>query len=98
MGDKLSDEEKKELEDSLEQGKTALKGENKEELESALERITKSSHKLAELMYKQASENSDQPADQGAEEQAEQTAESDSQPDESNKKDDDVIDAEFTEK
>ncbi|HSG30626.1 MAG TPA: molecular chaperone DnaK, partial [Thermodesulfobacteriota bacterium] len=63
LGDKLSEEEKKELEDSLEQGKTALKGDNKEELESALERITKSSHKLAELMYKQASENSDQPAD-----------------------------------
>lgn len=98
LGDKLSEEEKKELEDSLEQGKTALKGDNKEELESALERITKSSHKLAELMYKQASENSDQPADQSAEEQTEQTAESDIPTDESNKKDDDVIDAEFTEK
>ena len=102
LGDKLSDEEKKELEDSLEQGRSALKGENKAELESSLERITKSSHKLAELMYKQASETSEQPtngADQGQDEGAEADLSADSSSDDTQKKDDDdVIDAEFTEK
>lgn len=102
LGDKLNDEEKKELEDSLEQGRSALKGENKAELESSLERITKSSHKLAELMYKQASETSEQPtngADQGQDEGAEADLSADSSSDDTQKKDDeDVIDAEFTEK
>ncbi len=102
LGDKLGDEEKKELEDSLEQGSSALKGENKAELESSLERITKSSHKLAELMYKQASETSEQPtngADQGQDEGAEADSSADSSSDDTQKKDDeDVIDAEFTEK
>ncbi len=99
LGDKLSDEEKKELEESLEEGRTALKGDNKAELESAFERITKSSHKLAELMYKQASESSDQQADGSPEGPAEDTtAESEQASEQSNKKDDDVIDAEFTEK
>jgi molecular chaperone DnaK len=100
IGDKLSDEEKKELEDSLEQGRTALKGENKAELESSLDRITKASHKLAEIMYKQASETSEQTtngAEQAQSEEADLSAES--APEDTQKKDgDDVIDAEFTEK
>lgn len=101
LGDKLSEEEKKELEDSLEQGRTALKGENKDELDSALERITKASHKLAELMYKQASETAEQPANGTTEQEQSQDSDNtaDSTSEDSQKSNgDDVIDAEFTEK
>jgi len=101
--DKLSEDEKKELEEDLEHGKTALKGEDMNEIQTSMERITNASHKLAELMYKQAEagkspEGADVTTDDsttGTETSAEASQEGGEQ-----KKDggDDVIDAEFTEK
>ncbi|MGH7885150.1 MAG: Hsp70 family protein, partial [Thermodesulfobacteriota bacterium] len=93
LEDKLSDEEKKELQEAIEDGKQALKSENLEKIDSATEKITKASHKIAEMMYKQQSGNG---APQEASADDENSAESESKSDESS--DGDIIDAEFTEK
>ena len=95
--DKLSDAEKKELEDSLELGRRAVKGEDLNEITSAMDKITKASHKIAELMYKQASGGEGAKAADGFDAEGSTT---ESQPGSQQKKDggDDVIDAEFTEK
>ena len=87
LGDGLSEEEKKELEQSLSEGKEALKSDDRGEIDGATEKITAVSHKLAELMYKKQQEEGagGDPAAQdapGGEEPA---------------SGDDVIDAEFTE-
>lgn len=54
--DRLSDDEKKELEESLEEGKQAVKDEDLSKIQRSVDRITKASHNMAELMYKQAAE------------------------------------------
>ncbi|HEY7534762.1 MAG TPA: molecular chaperone DnaK [Thermodesulfobacteriota bacterium] len=92
LKDKLSESEKKELEDALEQGRKALKIEDLGEIQGAMDRITKASHKIAEVAYKQAS-GTEATGTYGA---GEGTGEG-----EAGKKKgggDDVIDAEFTEK
>lgn len=53
LKDKLSESERKELEDALEQGRRALKSEDAADIQAAMDRITKASHKIAEMMYKQ---------------------------------------------
>jgi molecular chaperone DnaK len=90
LKDKLSEADKKELEDALEQGRKALKSEDIGEIQSAMERITRASHKIAEVAYKQASG-----AGTGTYGAGEGT-----EGGEAGKKKggDDVIDAEFTEK
>jgi len=100
--DRLSDDERKELEESLEEGKQAVKGEDFGKIQGSMDRITKASHKMAELMYKQAaeggaSEGADGFGAGGAAEGEGEAAESSGT---QQKKDggDDVIDAEFTEK
>lgn len=52
--DNLSPEDKSAVESALEEGREALKGEDVAAMEKARDRITESSHKLAEAMYKQA--------------------------------------------
>ena len=90
LGDGLSDEEKKELEAALEEGREALKSDDPGKIDPATERITAVSHKLAELMYKKQQEEASQGAGEGgAEGQASEQGNSTSG--------DDVIDAEFTE-
>ena len=90
LGDGLSDEEKKELEQALEEGREALKSDDPGKIDPATERITAVSHKLAELMYKKQQEEASQSAGEGGTEgQAPEQGNSTSG--------DDVIDAEFTE-
>ena len=90
LGDGLSDEEKKELEQALEEGREALKSDDPGKIDLATEKITAVSHKLAELMYKKQQEEAAQGAGEGgAEGQASEQGNSTSG--------DDVIDAEFTE-
>ena len=90
LGDGLSDEEKKELEQALEEGREALKSDDPGKIDPATERITAVSHKLAELMYKKQQEEASAGAGEGgAEDQAPEQGNSTSG--------DDVIDAEFTE-
>ena len=90
LGDGLSDEEKKELEQALEEGRETLKSDDPGKIDPATERITAVSHKLAELMYKKQQEEASADAGEGgAEDQAPEQGNSTSG--------DDVIDAEFTE-
>ncbi|MCZ6527829.1 MAG: molecular chaperone DnaK [Candidatus Dadabacteria bacterium] len=96
--DKLSDDDKKELQEALEQGRNAIKGEDTQAIEQATEKITQASHKLAELMYKQQ-ESSGAPTEEpqgDAPENAEANDDTAEESDQDNN--DDVIDAEFTEK
>ena len=90
LGDGLSDEEKKELEQALEEGREALKSDVPGKIDLTTEKITAVSHKLAELMYKKQQ----QEASQGAEEGGGESPESGQGNSTSG---DDVIDAEFTE-
>ncbi len=90
LGDGLSEDEKKELEQALEEGREALKSDDPGKIDQATEKITAVSHKLAELMYKkQQEEASAGTGEGGAESQASEQGNSTSG--------DDVIDAEFTE-
>jgi molecular chaperone DnaK len=94
--DKLSEDDKKELEDALEQGKQVVKGENLNEIQAAMERITKASHKMAELMYKQAAGGA--PEDQTTQASGSSGETEGGQDRRKDSGGDDVIDAEFTEK
>ena len=91
LGDDLSEDEKKELEQALEEGREALKSDDPGKIDPATEKITAVSHKLAELMYKKQQEEaaSAGAGEGGAESQASEQGNSTSG--------DDVIDAEFTE-
>jgi len=91
LGDGLSEDEKKELEQALEEGREALKSDDSGKIDLATEKITAVSHKLAELMYKKQQEEaaSAGAGEGGAEGQASEQGNSTSG--------DDVIDAEFTE-
>ena len=102
LGDKLSEEENKELEEALEQGRNAVKSESIDEIKAATEKITDASHKLAEMMYKQQAETGTTP--EGTEENpGEETPEAEAPEQQDTSEDsendgDDIIDAEFTEK
>ncbi len=52
--DKISEDEKKDIEEAIEKTKKALDGDSKEEIEKAMEELARKSHKLAEEAYKKA--------------------------------------------
>jgi len=80
--DKISDEDNKNIEEALEKGREALKGADKDEMETAMEDITQASHKLAEVLYQAAQDSTDEAAESAS-----------GGPDDG---DDDVVDAEYT--
>ena len=87
--DKISEDEKKGIEDSVSKAKEALKLDDLEALKSAYDDLTKASHTLADKMYKEASEASN----------AAPEGDNDETGNNEKKKDEkDVIDAEFTDK
>ena len=88
LGDGLSEEDRKELEQSLSEGKEALKSDDQSKIDQATEKITAVSHKLAELVYKKQQEEA-----AGADAQADGDAPAEGE----SASGDDVIDAEFTE-
>ncbi|MFN0117742.1 MAG: Hsp70 family protein, partial [Elusimicrobiota bacterium] len=57
QGDKISAEEKTNVETALATAKEALKGEDLEKIKSTKDELLKASHKLAEQMYKAAAAN-----------------------------------------
>jgi len=87
--DKVSDDEKKEIEDAVVKAKEALKLEDFEALKNAHDELSKASHSLADKMYKEASEASNEAPDDANE---------DNKEGDKAKDDKDVIDAEFTDK
>jgi molecular chaperone DnaK len=52
-GDKVSSDEKKNIEEKLEKVKQTMKGENADEINKSIDELMQASHKLAEQMYKQ---------------------------------------------
>jgi molecular chaperone DnaK len=83
--DKVSADDIKPIEDALGPAKDALKSGESERIKRAIEDLTKASHKFAEILYKKTAQSTSQGAGQ------EQTRSSQ----EGQKRDDDVVDAEF---
>jgi molecular chaperone DnaK len=52
-GDKISSDEKKNIEDKIEKVKQTMKGESADEINRSLDELMQASHKIAEQMYKQ---------------------------------------------
>ncbi len=87
MGDKIEATTKTDVEAAISSLKTAIEGDDTEEIKRLSETLTQASHKLAEAMYQQASQAQGQPGAEG-EEFADQGA---------GAGDDDVVDADFEE-
>ena len=66
LGDKVDEATKSQVETQISALKTALEGEDEAEIKRLSEELTQSSHKLAEAMYKQASEANAGGAEAGA--------------------------------
>lgn len=88
-GDKLPEEEKKNIEDAVAELKKSIESDDSDTIKSATEKLTEASHKLAEVIYQQASGGGAAPANGGA------GPEGAAQGDEGAPKDEDVVDAEF---
>ena len=97
FGDKVSDDEKKKIQEKVDVLKEILKKSDpsKEEIQKALDELTQASHKLAEQIYKASAQAKDQGA--GAEQQ--DSGDGAKQPETKEKKpgDDEVVDAEYKE-
>lgn len=92
-GDKVDAETKSAIEDAIKRTKTAMEGEDLEEIKGAMEQLQQSSHKLAETMYQQAGGGPGAgPGDPGATGGPGGGAQQGGQ-----KPDDDVVDADFEE-
>ncbi len=99
-GSKVSDAEKKAIEEKLAALKEAMKGKDTDKIKKGMEELTQASHKLAEAIYKEAAQKQQQagakgkgPASDGA---AEEPKADGAKPSGSGK-DDDIIDAEYKE-
>ncbi len=88
-GDKISDDEKKRVEEVVKNAKEALKSDNIDEMNKAVESITQASHTLAQKMYEEAAKSKGSqgsPGGQGQQQSGDKT--------QSDKKDD-VVDADY---
>ena len=99
-GDKVSDDEKKNIQEKIEALKTALKSDSAETLNQAKEELIQASHKLAEEMYKQAATEQQEGAGQAGPDTGGQEAQAGSdagqqQPEKEAPKDDGAVDADF---
>ncbi len=90
LGDKVDAETKTNVETEIENVKKALETDDVDAIKTAVEALTAASHKLAEMMYAQASQdNPDMGGDDGAD--------GGQQAPKNDKGDDDVVDADFEE-
>ncbi|MCK5707371.1 MAG: molecular chaperone DnaK [Candidatus Aureabacteria bacterium] len=87
-GDKVDQEEKKKVEDAIAELKKAIETNNVDDIKEKMEALNKASHKLSEMLYKEATKAQQQ--------QQDTTASGDEPQKEQSKSDDDVIDAEYT--
>jgi molecular chaperone DnaK len=85
LGDKVEEGEKQEIESAVEALRTAIEGEDKDDIDTKTQALAEVSGKLAERVYKQQAESEEQSA--GAEAGSESAGEAK----------DDVVDAEFEE-
>jgi len=98
-GDKVSQQERADIESKLTDLRTAIKDKNVERIKKAMEDLSKASHKLAEEVYKQASAKQQQQAGPGAGPGAGPTGPEpqQEQPGTEKKQNEDIIDADFKE-
>ncbi|MDD2351988.1 MAG: molecular chaperone DnaK [Atribacterota bacterium] len=95
-GDKVSDSIKNEINDHISQLRKAMQVDNIEEMKSGIEKLTNSSHKLAEEMYKQSSDQNQQQQAQ-SNETGNSTDSQSQQESNDTQKDEKVYDAEYQE-
>ncbi len=93
-GDKIGEEEKSNITTAIDGLKKSLEEENTEAINTAMQNLTTASHKLAEEMYKKASEDSAASGDPGSDDTAGPSA---SGPEDASGSDEKVVDAEFEE-
>ena len=91
LGDKVDADTKTKVEDATAALRKAMEGEDADEIKRLSEELTQASHKLAEAMYQQASQEGAQQADAGAAEGGEQPGGG------ASGAEDDVVDADFEE-
>jgi molecular chaperone DnaK len=94
LGDKVDADTKANVENEITNLKKVIEGDNLEEIKTATESLTQASHKLAELMYAQASQDQ-QGGGAGPDDAGQGDAGADSSG--AGKDDDDVVDADFEE-
>jgi molecular chaperone DnaK len=95
LGDKVDESTKSNVQSAIAELKTVLETDNLEEIKAKTEALTQASHKLAELMYQQASQQGGGAAGAGATGGA--AGADTSGAGASKKDDDDVVDADFEE-
>jgi molecular chaperone DnaK len=88
-GDKVSEDEKNEITENIKDLKAALEEDNAEKIKSDIEKLTTSSHKLAEEIYKKASAQTQQ---QEEHTESEESSEADRKDE---KEDEKVVDADY---
>jgi len=88
-GDKVSEEEKANIDENIKDLKKALEEDNAENIKAGIEKLTTSSHKLAEEIYKKASAETQQ------QEAAKDGEKSDQSETEEKKDEEKVVDADF---
>jgi molecular chaperone DnaK len=97
LGDKVDAATKSNVEQEIEKVKKAVEGEDADAIKSATESLTQASHKLAEMMYAQASQQQGQGAAGGAAGAGAGAGASQGAGPGKGKDDDDVVDADFEE-
>lgn len=90
LGDKVTDDEKKQIEEASEKLKEAMKSDNKDDIESKTQALSDLSSKLAERLYAQKGAEGAQPGDAGGAQHQQPGGESSASQD-------NVVDAEFEE-
>jgi len=95
-GDKVNQSERADIEAKINDLKAAIKDKNIERIKKAMDDLTKSSHKLAEEIYKQASAKQQSQSQQGGQAPGDQDSNAQG-PKEEGKKEEDIIDAEYKE-
>lgn len=89
LGDKVDAETKSNVEKEIENVKKAVEGDDTDAINAAIEELTKASHKLAEIMYAQASQDGPEGGAAAGEAGGAEAQQDDD--------DDDVVDADFEE-
>ncbi|MDD3655580.1 MAG: molecular chaperone DnaK [Atribacterota bacterium] len=90
-GDKISDSLKNEIGNHITQLRKAMQDDNIDEMKAGIEKLTNSSHKMAEEMYKQSSTQQEQHTHSGSSSDQQSEGEQEAQ------KDEKVFDAEYKE-
>jgi len=89
-GDKISESDKSNIEEDIKNLRKAIEEDNLENIKSGIEKLTESSHKIAEEIYKKTAEAQNQ-----QQEQAKETTGNEQQEEAKNEDEEKVVDADF---